>query len=104
VLKGFARNFRLSFYRYGGEEFVAIAYGYGEKELFSIAESLRTAVQNADMGGHKTTVSIGVACCGGERVRNYESVIDRADRAVYTAKRMGRNRVCIARDDGTCAE
>ena len=98
VLEKFAQNFRLHFYRYGGEEFVAMAYGYDEKELYSIAESLRIAVQSRDMAGHITTVSIGVAYCGDEQVRNYENVIDRADKAVYAAKRAGRNRVCMEND------
>lgn len=89
----FTQNFRLHFYRYGGEEFVAMAYGYGEKELLSIAESLRIAVQSIDMDGHRTTVSIGVAYCGEEQIKNYENVIDKADKAIYAAKRSGRNKV-----------
>lgn len=95
VFMQFAHNFRLDFYRYGGEEFVAIAYGYGASELMSIAESLRIAVQSTDMNGHTTTISIGVTYCGDEDIRNYESVIDRADKASYEAKHAGRNRVVM---------
>jgi diguanylate cyclase (GGDEF)-like protein len=90
----FTQNFRMHFYRYGGEEFVAIAYGYGEAELLSIAESLRIAVQSTDINGHSVSVSIGVAYCGDEQIRNYENVIDRADKATYLAKHAGRNKVC----------
>ncbi len=97
TLKKFTHNFRLRFYRYGGEEFVAMAYGYGEKELLSIAESLRTDVQSIDMDGRSTTVSIGVAYCGDDKVRNYENIIDCADKAAYAAKRAGRNKVCMDR-------
>lgn len=95
TLTEFTQNFQLDFYRYGGEEFVAMAYGYNEKELLSIAESLRIAVQNTDINGYCTTVSIGVAYCRDEDVRNYENIIDRADRAAYAAKRAGRNKVCM---------
>ena len=95
AFKQYSRQFQLCFYRYGGEEFVAMAYGYGEEELLSIAESLRIAVKDIDMDGQRITVSIGVACCDGEQVRNYEHVIDRADKASYCAKRAGRNKVCI---------
>ncbi len=95
VLRKFTRDFRLHFYRYGGEEFVAMAYGYGEKELFTIAESLRIAVEGIDADGCRITVSIGAAYCGGEQVQNYEKVIDRADKAAYAAKRAGRNSVCM---------
>ncbi len=99
VLTKFAQNFRLHFYRYGGEEFVAMAYGYSEKELFSIAESLRIAVHSTDVDGHQITVSIGAAYCGDEQVLNYEKVIDRADKAAYAAKRTGRNMVCMEPKD-----
>lgn len=93
VITRFTQNLRLNFYRYGGEEFVGIAYGYSKKELFSIAENLRLAVKSADMGGCQLTVSIGAAYCGDCRIRNYEKVIDRADQACYVAKRRGRDRV-----------
>ena len=95
LMAKFMHNFRLHFYRYGGEEFVVMAYGYDGKELFSIAESLRIAVQSMDLDGHQITVSIGVAYCGDESILNYEKVIDRADKAAYAAKRTGRNRVCM---------
>lgn len=95
VLTKYMQNFRLQFYRYGGEEFVAIVYGYDEKELFSIAEGLRIAVESTEIDGHRTTVSIGVAYCGDEHVANYENIIERADKAVYAAKDAGRNKVCM---------
>lgn len=95
ALTKFMNNFQLHFYRYGGEEFVAIAYGYSKEDLLSIAESLWIAVQSIDMNGHCTTVSIGAAYCGDEEVTNYENVIVRADKAAYAAKRAGRNKVCM---------
>lgn len=95
ILINFTQNFQLRCYRYGGEEFLVIAFGYSEEELLSIAESLRIAVQSANIAGHNITISIGVAYCAENRVKNYESVIARADEAVYAAKRAGRNRVHI---------
>lgn len=44
ILTDFTRNFQLCIYRYGGEEFLAFAYGYSEKELLTIAENLRIVV------------------------------------------------------------
>lgn len=99
----FAQNFRMRFYRYGGEEFVALAYGYGEKELLSIADSLRIAVQSDEVSGHRVTVSIGVAYCGDQACRNYENVIARADEAAYAAKRAGRNAVHLEQMDASAA-
>lgn len=95
LLTSFSQKFRLCFYRYGGEEFLVFAYGHSENELLSIADSLRIAVQNADIAGHHITISIGVAYCGENRVKNYESIITRADQAVYAAKRGGRNQVYL---------
>lgn len=95
VFKEFTQNFRLHFYRYGGEEFAVIAFGYKEEVLLSIAESLRIAVKSTDIDGRRTTVSIGVVYCGDMQVRNYENVIDLADKAAYDAKRAGRNKVCL---------
>ncbi len=99
VLREAVQNLRLQSFRYGGEEFVAIAYGYDKKELLSIAEGIRIAVQDADMGGHKITVSIGAAYCGDETVKNYEKVIDRADMAAYESKHTGRNRVSMEKSE-----
>ena len=99
LLTSFAQNFRLCFYRYGGEEFLAFVYGCSEDELLSIAESLRIAVQSADIAGHHITVSIGVAYCGENQVKNYESIVTRADQAVYVAKRAGRNKVYLEQSE-----
>jgi len=95
----FIQDFRIQFYRYGGDEFVAMAYGYDKDELLSISESLRIAIQNIDINGDRITVSIGVAYCGGEEVRNYENIIDRADKAAYVAKHAGRNRVYMEQNE-----
>lgn len=96
VLIKYMQDFRLNFYRYGGEEFVALAYGYNGQEILSVAESLRLAIQNADMGGRRITVSVGAVYCGDGSVQNYEKAIARADEAAYAAKRLGRNRVYMA--------
>lgn len=98
ILTKFSQTFRMQFYRYGGEEFVAMAYGYDSDELFSIAESIRIAVQNTDFDGHSITVSIGAAPCGCQPVANYEKVIDQADKATYAAKHAGRNKVCMQQE------
>jgi len=83
--------------RWGGEEFVVLLSHAGEKEAAEVADKLRRAVAAIDTDwsreqpfGH-LSVSIGVA-----ELREGEdgaSLIQRADRAVYVAKREGRNRV-----------
>lgn len=104
IFSEFSEAFNLKFYRYGGEEFVAFAYGYDENQLCSVAENLRIAVQETDIDGHSMTVCIGAAYTGEEQVRNFENIIDQADKAAYEAKRLGRNRVCLSHYDSMLDE
>ncbi len=79
----------LSFYRYGGEEFVALAYGHTEEELLREAEYIRATVAQESV----ITVSIGAAYCGEDPQSDWKDMLERADQAVFAAKRAGRNRV-----------
>jgi diguanylate cyclase len=87
-----------SIFRFGGEEFVVLLNQTEENGAFAIAERIRTAIDNmmTQYGQHTihTTASIGVACLNpGEGLPAW---FDRADRALYLAKRAGRNRVVRA--------
>lgn len=81
--------------RYGGEEFMVIC-GADRKEAAEIAERVRHAVSArpvnvSDGQAINITASLGVAeYVPGDSPR---SLIDRADKALYTAKQTGRNRV-----------
>lgn len=79
-------------FRYGGEEFAVLMAGKTLDEGLQLAERLRAAIEHADFGEVKATVSVGVA----EWKRAQESIaatLTLADRALYAAKRAGRNRV-----------
>ncbi len=79
--------------RYGGEEFAAILTETSSGEAVRWAERLRNSVQRtiAPGVGEPVTVSIGVAACHpGE---SGSAILERADRALYAAKRAGRDRV-----------
>ncbi len=85
--------------RYGGEEFVVLLPGRGGAEARAMAERLRAAVERAELEyeGQKVhiTVSIGVATrLDGESTP--EATIKRADKALFSAKRGGRNCVHVA--------
>ena len=101
VLRNLADNCRKIFRktdvvgRYGGEEFSVILPGAQEEMAKIIAERLRKLFEEShvhtDQGDVRYTVSIGIASASGKDV-NIEELLDRADRALYTAKAQGRNR------------
>ncbi len=84
--------------RFGGEEFVLLMPSTAELDAMDIAERLRVLVEQQDWSvmaeGLSLTVSIGVAQAhAGDRV---ETLLARADMALYGAKASGRNRCCVA--------
>lgn len=78
--------------RWGGEEFIVLMPNTGLSYAHTLAERIRThiAAHAFDKVGN-VTVSIGVAEF--HQNSSHEDWLDRADRAMYTAKREGRNRV-----------
>jgi two-component system cell cycle response regulator len=85
--------------RRGGEEFVLIMPGAFEVDANNIGERIREALDVAplrlrDGSSVRQTVSIGVATWDG--VESPELLDERADLAMYEAKREGRNRVVAA--------
>jgi diguanylate cyclase (GGDEF)-like protein len=85
--------------RYGGEEFVVVLPGAPEPEAVEIAGRIRAAVAQHHQGSGGLTISIGVATYPDSAVTK-ESLLEAADRALYTAKRLGRDRVVTARSAG----
>jgi diguanylate cyclase (GGDEF)-like protein len=79
-------------YRYGGEEFAMLVQGADEAMGTALAERLRAAVAIGDYQGPPVTVSIGVAEWRHGH-GSLEAAIGQADKALYAAKRAGRNRV-----------
>ncbi|HEY5611223.1 MAG TPA: diguanylate cyclase [Thermoanaerobaculia bacterium] len=82
--------------RYGGEEFVAILSGTDVRNSAELAERLRRSVQDlaiaheASITADVVTISIGVASAL-PRESSLASLVATADRALYVAKREGRN-------------
>lgn len=86
--------------RYGGEEFAIILPNMDAGQAVSMAESLRLRVMALDLehryaveGGRQVTVSVGVATHSAAQPFDVPGLIGAADRALYAAKRAGRNRV-----------
>lgn len=80
--------------RWGGEEFIVMAPETGIEGVRNFAESVREWVAAAEFPGvGHLTCSLGVAQWNpGE---TFEVLCSRADVALYEAKKMGRNRVCV---------
>ncbi|MGQ7246589.1 diguanylate cyclase [Halomonas sp. V046] len=86
------------FGRLGGEEFVALLADSSDASALAMAEKIRLAIRHAGLAhadGTPLTVSIGVALQIAGRPR-MDALTQRADVALYAAKRDGRNRVCVA--------
>jgi diguanylate cyclase (GGDEF)-like protein len=81
--------------RYGGEEFAVILLGTDAKGALKMAERLRKTIMNAsfsaDARTFQVTISVGIATFP-DGIRSKEEFIERADQALYHAKRTGRNR------------
>lgn len=82
--------------RIGGEEFVVLSPGSGLSQTRALGERIRAAVESMqlELDGHvlEMTVSVGVtAVAPGED--DVAALLQRADGALYAAKRAGRNRV-----------
>jgi diguanylate cyclase (GGDEF)-like protein len=84
--------------RYGGEEFVVLLPGAGTAQACALAERVRTHVGaqtvHTDAGRLSVTVSVGVAALPGHGDGLFE-LLASADLALYRAKRLGRDRVCL---------
>lgn len=89
--------------RLGGEEFAVLLPGTNRLAAAVIAERIRKAAQEERFEVEEKTLSltlsIGVASYKAEAVDSIEDLLHVADRRVYMAKNLGRNRICVA-DDG----
>jgi two-component system, cell cycle response regulator len=85
--------------RYGGEEFVVLIPEVDKRGAHTVAEKIRKMVEEYPFRGGGSqplgtvTISLGVAGYPGDGADS-QTLIARADQALYAAKQEGRNRVC----------
>ena len=83
--------------RYGGEEFIVLMPEASREEGLAMAERLRQEISRMTVvtsgGILSLTVSLGVGALRPDEDEDIESLIARADRAMYQAKAAGRNTV-----------
>jgi len=107
VLVGLARLMRQMFRttdviaRYGGEEFVLLLPQTSIEEAKIAAEKLRSELRKTALGAVPAgdlTCSIGASQYPSQKVDGIESLIERADQALYRAKTSGRDRIVLDDD------
>ncbi|KQV36891.1 diguanylate cyclase [Massilia sp. Root335] len=86
--------------RYGGEEFAVILPNQSLKGAASVAERIRTRVEQLQVpnrlaDGQHVTVSIGAATAIAAPDNSASELVAIADAALYRAKHMGRNRISL---------
>lgn len=86
--------------RYGGEEFVVLLPETELGRASDAAERLRKAIVRQEFkmnqGGVSTTISLGVVCMSPDQPISLDRLLERAEKALATAKNTGRNRVVCA--------
>ena len=81
--------------RWGGEEFIALAPDLpDERALWRICEALRQNVSQLPItvGARRLDVTVSIGALLADPTGSHELLVDQADRALYAAKRLGRDR------------
>ncbi len=91
-------------FRYGGEEFAVVLPETHKPDAIAVAERIRANVSSVRfldskiMPTQQLTVSIGV-CTFPVDVQNLLEIIENADKHLYSAKRLGRDRICFSSEE-----
>ncbi|MEO6817973.1 MAG: diguanylate cyclase [Edaphobacter sp.] len=80
--------------RYGGEEFVVLLPESGQESALGLARRVMSRVAIEKWENTPLTISIGMAALDDSMANGYQ-LVERADEALYAAKRAGKNRVVI---------
>ncbi len=80
--------------RYGGEEFIVVVSDLGREDVVGMADRIHQSIRETPASGLRLTVSVGVAFLSSDDERA-DDLIQRADRALYRAKRAGRDQVAV---------
>lgn len=95
--------------RYGGEEFCVILPATNMQGGYAVAEQIRKAIgakalKSARTGKHYGQITISIGCASLMPGDTGDSLLERADAALYFAKNSGRNQTCTEEDVGAARE
>jgi diguanylate cyclase (GGDEF)-like protein len=83
-------------YRYGGEEFTVILPETNNQDAIIVAQRIRKIIEAeifSPSSGEKITITVSIGTTEYEPEERISSFVQRADKALYVSKDMGRNRV-----------
>jgi diguanylate cyclase (GGDEF)-like protein len=84
-------------FRFGGDEFVILSLVDTEEQVLGlftrVQASANITLTEMTPDGRGVTISVGYACCPGDRLEPMNELLAKADQALYRAKAAGRNRV-----------
>lgn len=92
--------------RWGGEEFVLALPNAGGDDARNVAERMRRCIAESDVrapNGDRVPVTVSIGVAERRHGESLDSMLDRADCAMYAAKTGGRNRVNVAPTEVTSA-
>lgn len=93
-----SRQKDIKFYRFGGEEFVALSTSMSKEEIQVIAEYIRISIKSFKITTDILTVSIGYAFIPIIAGKDIDYYLENPDKALYRAKEKGRDTIVMYKD------
>lgn len=90
--------------RIGGEEFALLIHAGSPDELHAVSERIRQSVSTTPIAltdGRQVTITVSIGTCfvpPSQTPRGIDSLLAKADKALYTSKHAGRNRITNSAD------
>lgn len=86
--------------RYGGEEFIILLLGANKNSAYNIAEEIREKIASTPLvikGNKKLNIKASFGVAELKKEKSLRELIEKADKAMYKAKKSGKNKVVVAK-------
>lgn len=81
--------------RYGGEEFAILLVPANKDEAYNLVERLRSTIEKTEFGDYKLKITTSFGIASLQNTEDIDTLLKKADQALYAAKSAGRNQVKI---------